>query len=64
MGLQLSINTMIMRISGLKDTTDVTPWENKFITDIVEKTNDGERTSHLSGKQVEIIERIHDKHFA
>ena len=59
-----SIGQMIRQIDGLKDTTQVNDWENKFIHDIVEKTNEGNRTTGLSEKQVECIERIYGRHFA
>lgn len=60
-----SIGTMIIRISGL-GSNEVTDWEYNFIRSIVEKYNacDKSKAMELSGKQIEIIERIHDKHFA
>jgi hypothetical protein len=59
-----SIGTMIKRISGLLGTSDLNAWEQCFVSGVVEKTNDGEQTTALSAKQIETIERIHDKHFA
>lgn len=59
-----SIGTMIMRIKGLHGTKDVSDWESRFIGSVWDKTNFGVDTTKLSAKQVEIIERIHDKHFA
>lgn len=59
-----SIGTMIKRIAGLHGTNDVTAWEAGFISGIVSKTNNGGATTCLTEKQVEIIERIHGKHFA
>lgn len=59
-----SIGTMIERISGLHGTKDLNEWETGFVCGIVSKTNNGERTTDLSAKQVEIVERIHNKHFA
>lgn len=60
-----SIGTMIIRISGL-GSNEVTDWEYTFIRSIVEKYNarDKSKAMELTGKQIEIIERIHDKHFA
>lgn len=60
-----SIGTMIIRISGL-GSNEVTDWERTFICSIVEKYNarDKSKAMELSDKQAEIIERIHDKHFA
>lgn len=60
----ISIGTMIKRIAGLQGTKDVSDWENKFISSIDGMTNGGDETTRLTEKQVEIIERIHNKHFA
>lgn len=59
-----SIGTMIKRIAGLQGTADLYEWEAKFVSSIVGMTNSGEKTASLSEKQVECIERIHNKHFA
>lgn len=59
-----SIGIMIQRIEGLAGTKDVTQWESEFINSVVEKTFGGKQTVCLSAKQVEIVERIHNKHFA
>ena len=58
-----SVSAMIKRISGLAGTRDVSAWENEFIRNVVAKTLEGTRASHLSEKQLEIIQRIHGKHF-
>lgn len=58
-----SIKIMIIRIAGLGDR-EVSDWEYKFIRSIVDTINSGVQTTELTGKQVECIERIHDKHFA
>ena len=59
-----SIGTMIKRISGLHGTNEVSDWESRFIGSVCEKTGYGKDTTSLSDKQVEIIERVHKKHFA
>ncbi len=59
-----SINNMVKRVSGLLGTSDLTNWEEVFVSNIVDQTDDGENTTGLSTKQVETLERIHDKHFA
>lgn len=61
--MSTSIGVMIKRISGLSGTKDVTEWEDGFIESIVSKTNNGQDTTRLTEKQVEVIERIHGKHF-
>lgn len=59
-----SLGTMIIRIKGLHGTKDVSDWESRFIGSVWDMTACGKDTNGLSEKQVEIIERIHDKHFA
>lgn len=64
MSQQLSISTMIKRIGGLQGTKDLTEWEDEFVSNVVDRTRNGEQTTSLTSRQAEIIERIHDKHFA
>ena len=59
-----TIGQMIQQLDGLHDTVDVNDWENQFIADMVRKTDNGKRTTHLSEKQVAAIENIYVKHFA
>jgi hypothetical protein len=59
-----SIGTMIKRIAGLQGTRDITEWEDTFIGSVIDRTDGGKETACLSGKQVEIVERIFNKHFA
>ncbi len=54
----------IEQIDGLRDTPDLTPWENEFVTNIVERLPANNDTRRYSSRQVEIIERIWAKHFA
>lgn len=58
-----SIGTMIDRIDGLQGTDDISEWEDRFIHNIVDITKCGKDTTKLTAKQVETVERIHDKHF-
>jgi hypothetical protein len=58
-----SLGAMVKQISGLAGTNDVTVWESTFCHSINEVTANGSRTDMLSAKQVEIIERIYNKHF-
>jgi hypothetical protein len=60
----ISISTQIIQLSGLIGTDDLNDWENDFLTDICEKTQDGKITGTLSDRQVTTIERIYKKHFA
>ena len=59
-----TINTQIERICGLLDTKDLTDWEQDFVQSIAYKTNEGEKTTMLTGKQIEVIERIFKNNFA
>lgn len=59
-----SIGQKIKQVTGLIGTSDVSEWEDGFLQSIKERTNDGERTTHLTAKQVEKIEAIYRKHFA
>lgn len=59
-----SLNTMVKRIAGLADTKDVSDWENQFVKSVVEKTSNGDNTTSLTEKQIDALERLHNKHFA
>lgn len=58
-----SLNTMVKKVAGLADTRDVSDWENQFIKSLVEKTASGDNTTSLTEKQIDVLERIHNKHF-
>lgn len=58
-----SINNMVKKCSGLLGTKDVNDWEERFLSDICERTDDGDNTSMLTERQVESLERIYSKHF-
>lgn len=58
-----SVGVMIKTIKGLLGTKDITDWEENFIEDISEKTQDGRNTTTLTEKQVESVERIYQKHY-
>ena len=58
-----SIGSKIKMLSGLTGK-DLSDWESGFVESICERTNEGDRTSHLSERQIEIIDRIWLKHFA
>lgn len=59
-----SLSQMIKQISSLVGTKDVNDWETDFIKGIVELTENGKNTKHLSAKRVDVIERIYRRHFA
>lgn len=60
-----SVGAMLETIAGLCGTSDVTDWENTFISDNLAKYKAaGKSTSGMTDKVVEVIERIHDKHYS
>lgn len=59
-----AINTMVKRVSGLLGTRDITAWEERFIRNIVQQTQDGRNTSSLTDAQIVRLEEIFHKHFA
>lgn len=61
----VSIGTMIEQLDGLRDTDDLSEWEQGFVTGIVERYVMARKdTRWMSSKQVDIVERIWRKHFA
>lgn len=61
--MAVSIGTMVKKITGLQGTGDLTDWEEEFVESIADRSRNGEDTQMLSPKQVEIIERIYNKHY-
>jgi hypothetical protein len=61
----VSLGTKIEQLDGLRDTNDLTQWEQGFVTSILERyltaTKD---TRWMTSKQVDVVERIWKKHFA
>ena len=58
-----SLNTMVKRVAGLVGTKDVNEWEDTFIRSILDKTSNGNDTRPLTEKQIDVLERIFNKHF-
>lgn len=59
-----SVGAQIKQIAGLRGTLDVNAWEDSFIARIVEITDDGRNTTQLTEKQLAVIERLNQQHFA
>lgn len=60
----ISIGKMIELLDGMRDTNDLTDWENKFVTSVLDRYLAAKKsTAGLSAKQVETIESIYNKHF-
>jgi hypothetical protein len=59
-----SINVMVQRVSGMLDTHDLSDWEDGFVRSLVRISNDGKDTTRITEKQIEVLERIFNKHFS
>ena len=59
-----SLNTMLKKVAGLTDTKDVTDWENRFVKSVVEQTHNGDNTTSLTEGQIDVLERLYDRHFS
>lgn len=57
-----SVRQMVDQLAGLIGTKDVNPWENGFLLNMVEIRDDTKR--EYTSKQLELIERLHARHFA
>lgn len=60
----VSVGVMVKQLGGLLDTEDLSDWENEFVGNVVDRTQEGEVTGTLSERQVTTVERIWRKHFA
>lgn len=60
-----SIAIKLERIYELVETNDLNDWERKFCRSVyLQYLDQGKQTVNLSGKQVEVIDRIFTKYFA
>lgn len=59
-----SIGTMVRRLEGMLDTNDLSPWEQGFVRNCVERSDHGKDTPRLSSAQCEKLEQIFDRHFS
>ncbi len=60
----VDVGTMLKTLSGMTDTKDLNSWENLFVKSCMETSKQGTLTAHLSGAQVDVIDRIYRKHAA
>lgn len=61
----VSLGTKIEQLDGLRDTSDLTQWEQGFVTNVLERyLLAGRDTRMLSSRQVDAIEQIWSKHFS
>ncbi len=61
--MMTSTTTMIRRLEGMLGTKDLSDWEQGFVETLVERLEAGQVTQ-LTERQVEILERLHGRHFA
>ena len=59
----LSTSQMIDRLAGMVGTKDLSDWETKFVQSLIDRKKAGRVTS-LSEKQLDVLVRLHSKHFA
>ncbi|OUM01645.1 hypothetical protein [Variovorax sp. JS1663] len=59
-----ALNTMVKKVAGLADTKDVTPWQNRFIKNVVRQTSNGDNTTSLTEAQIDTLEELYERHFA
>lgn len=59
----LSTTQMIRRLEGMVGTKDLTDWESQFVRRLVERADAGQVTQ-LTERQLEVLERLHEQHFA
>lgn len=57
-----SIGERIERLHGLLGKQDLTRWEERFVADVYRASWQAQRTSVLSERQVQVVERIYSKH--
>ncbi len=61
---KVSTQAMLAQCDGLRDTGDLTQWEEGFLENVINRwLLNGKRTDWLSEKQTEIVEKIWEKHF-
>ncbi|MDP1681051.1 MAG: hypothetical protein Q8L39_04675 [Burkholderiales bacterium] len=63
--MAVSVGTMIEQLDGLRDTEDLTEWEQGFVTNVLGQYIKAKKnTQQFTEKQVERVEQIWAKHFA
>lgn len=60
----VSIGAKVKQLAGMLDTQDLSDWENRFVRSIVQRSNAGADTTHLTDAQVERLDELWQKHFA
>jgi hypothetical protein len=60
----VSMNTKIEQLRAMLGTRDLTDWEQGFVRNVADKFTAAQSSAGLTERQIEIIDRIWDKHFA
>jgi len=58
-----TLNTMVKRLHGLVGTADLNAWEDEFVATCFTRTKQGENTTPLTERQIEVLERLFNRHF-
>lgn len=57
--MSVSLGTMVAQLDGLRDTKELSGWENTFVTDILNKYLERKKdTRWMSDKQIETVQKI------
>ena len=59
-----SLGSIVQQLEGLLDTPALTAWEDNFVRNIVERSDQGRNTGKLSINQIARMEELYRKHFA
>jgi hypothetical protein len=60
----VSLGAKIKQLGGLVGTRDINAWETDFIRSVVGWSKNGEDTRGITEKQIAVIDRIYERHFA
>lgn len=59
----LSTTQMIRKLEGMLGSRDLSDWEQGFVESLVKRVESSQVTT-LTEKQIDNLQRLHDKHFA
>jgi len=59
----ISTNQMIDKLAGMVGTRDLSDYETRFVENLV-RIKEAGNVTRLTEPQVELLERLHSKHFA
>lgn len=60
---ELTLGNKIRQLQGLVGTKDVRPQDGKFIVSMMNLSEGGKKTSHLTGPQVEYLNNLWTQHY-